>query len=124
LGAFDNDKTLGRGEILTERYQVGDEFILHSVEYIGQIDIPNSDLGATDKVILNVTDKADPDQNQSEVSAIGSVAEKLKDANESELPAVVKLISFTSKTYGTEGRTVQWVRDWTQEEADSLKVPF
>jgi len=123
MGAFDKDKTLGRGTPLYQLYEVDREFVLHAVDYVGEIEIPNSQLGATDKCVLTVSPLEDVSATQ-EASVIGASGTKLKDVEDDELPAVCKLVTFHSSTYDSDGTIVQWQREWTKEEQERVATPL
>ena len=107
MGMFDKDKEIGR--VLQTVFNFGDEFILRMAEVMPEK--VKTDLGDATKTVLTVS-RLDSPGEEFEVSTLSSpIAEKAKQLEEGELPAVVQLLEVPSN-FGGKAVVIQYVRDY------------
>jgi len=112
MGMFDKDRLYG-GERLDKWCEPGDRFILWGVEIVDE-PVPTS-VGNAIKTLLKVS-TLDAPENQTIVGTLASaIAEKAKDAEESDFPAVVEFQKVHSQEYNTEAAVIQFVEPYDLE---------
>ena len=106
MGMFDKDKEIGRE--LTTTFKEGEEFKLLAVKVDPKA--VDTDFGKADKTTLTV-EKLGGGGGQFEVTSLGgAIANKCKEAEDGDLPAVVCWQTVTSKQYGKDATVLQFIR--------------
>jgi hypothetical protein len=118
MGMFDKDRLYG-GDRLDETFQFGDTFILHSVEVLEE-PVP-TEVGDATKTILTVSKRDNPGEQFKVGTLASAIAEKAREAEASDFPAVVKYHQVTSEKWGTEAAVISLVEPY---DAAKDEVPF
>lgn len=118
MGMFDKDRLYG-GERLDQTFAFGDTFILWGVEVLAE-PVP-TEVGNATKTILTVSRKDAPGEQFKVGTLASAIADKARDAEESDFPAVVKYEQVTSEKWGTEAAVISLVEPY---DAASEEVPF
>ncbi len=106
MGMFDKDKEIGRE--LTTAFKQGEEFKLISVSVDEKA--VKTDFGMADKSTLTVEKLGGG--GQFEVTSLGgAIANKCKEADENDLPAIVCWLIVPSKQYGNDATVIQFIRE-------------
>lgn len=116
MGMFDKDRLYG-GERLDETFSFGDTFIVWGVEVLP--DPVPTEVGNATKTILEVS-KRDAPADRFKVGTLASaIAEKAREAEASDFPAVVKYHQVTSEKWGTEAAVISLVEPYDASEAEA-----
>lgn len=105
MGMFDKDKEIGRQ--LTAVFAAKEEFVLYDIHVLEEK--VNTTLGDADKTVLTVSSLDDTD-TRFEVSTLGSaIANKAREAEPSDFPAVVCWMEVDSN-FGNQATVLQFIR--------------
>jgi hypothetical protein len=107
MGMFTKDKEIGR-ELVTA-FAEREEFILHSVRV--EPEAVQTDFGMADKSILTVSKVGDSNNTFEVTSLAGAIADKCKQADENEFPAIVCWLTVQSKKHGKSATVIQFIRE-------------
>lgn len=122
MGMFDKDRLYG-GERLDQTFEYGDSFILWGVEVLAE-PVP-TEVGQATKTFLTVS-RLDSPGEQFKVGTLASaIADKAREAEESDFPAIVKFEKVTSEKWGTDAAVISLVEPYdAQAAAADAEVPF
>lgn len=105
MGMFDKDKEIGRQ--MTDVFPPRTEFILWAVQV--QENAVVTDFGPADKTEMTVSKTEDPNRKFTVNSLGGAIADKAKQADPDEFPAVVEWFQVNSK-FSNRATVLQFVR--------------
>lgn len=105
MSMFDKDKEIGRN--LTTVFSAQEEFVLLGVRV--EEEKVKTDLGMADKSTLRV--RRMNSNEEFDVTSLGkAIANKCKEAEDSDFPAVVCWLTVPSKTYQSNATVLQFIR--------------
>lgn len=109
MGMFDKDKEIGLQ--VTEVFATQEEFILWAVSVEPQA--VQTDYGMADRTTMTVSKLSDPLEKFDVNTLGGAIADKAKEANPDEFPAVVYWLTVPSKNAARSDATVlRFVREY------------
>lgn len=107
MGMFAKDREIGRE--LTTAFAEREEFKLLGVKVDEKA--VKTDFGMADKSILTV-EKLGGGGGSFEVTSLGgAIANKCKEAEDSDFPAIVCWLTVPSKQYGNDAKVLQFIRE-------------
>lgn len=121
MGMWEKDRLFG-GKRLAEEFELGEPFVLYAGKVVGSFE---TDLGTATKSVLTVQ-KYDPSAKDGtgEVFNAGTlasaIAEKLRDQEPSDFPAIVTTAKVPSSTDGQDAYVIQYVGPFTGYVPDDL----
>jgi hypothetical protein len=118
MSMFDKDRLYG-GDRLDETFQFGDKLILWGVEILS--DPVPTEVGDATKTILTVSRMEQPDEKFKVGTLASAIADKAREAEESDFPAVVKYHQVTSERWGSDAAVLSLVE---QYDPASAEAPF
>lgn len=113
---FDKDKEIGR--TLTSVFEYKDEFIVWRV-HVDEGAV-NTDLGPADKTVLLVSRLTAPDEKFEVNTLASAIADKAREAEADDFPAVVQLLQVQSN-YKGKATVLQFVKPFDGRADD---IPF